>query len=183
MSIGVPSNANPTWRQKELEQWVRRVLACEADGVDVLLSGQSPLGELLAAPSSPLLEGIAMCVVDVSDEQRASRLQQRNPGVWSTPALHNFNLWGRWHRLHAENPKDESQVITTEAWPAMRWDRWASWTATDPRWRTAILNTTGRTVDECADELVAWIRAERALLADGSSPLGNGWDAQRPISP
>lgn len=45
------------------EFWVRRALEYQERGTDVLAAGQAPLGEVLAAPSAPLLDGIAMCLV------------------------------------------------------------------------------------------------------------------------
>ncbi|MFF3712946.1 hypothetical protein [Streptomyces phaeochromogenes] len=60
------------------EMWVRRALEYQDRGVDLLLTGQSPLAEVLASPSAPLLDGIAVCLVDVSDEARRRRLTQRD---------------------------------------------------------------------------------------------------------
>ncbi len=48
-------------------------------------------------------------------------------------------------------------------------------TIEDPRWRTFVLDTTGKTVGQSADVLEAWVRDERALLQDGGSPLSRGW--------
>ena len=48
---GVPSGADRQWRQRGMEVWIKRVLRYQASGIDVLLSGQSPLGEVLASPS------------------------------------------------------------------------------------------------------------------------------------
>jgi len=50
--IGVPSTADVRWRQRSLERWLRRVLGYQNDGLDVVLLGQSPLGEVLASPSA-----------------------------------------------------------------------------------------------------------------------------------
>ena len=44
----------------------------------------------------------------------------------------------------------------------MRWERWSDWQAGDPRWRVHVVDTTGRSVQETADDLRAWIEAERA---------------------
>jgi hypothetical protein len=54
--IGVPPDADTAWRQRANEEWVRRVLRCQRDGRDFLLAGQVPLGEILAAPSTPELK-------------------------------------------------------------------------------------------------------------------------------
>src|SRR2546426_204768 len=72
--LGVPEGADLRWRHRMTEMWVRRALDCQALGIDLLLTGQSPLGEVLAVPSAPLLDGIAVCLVDVADEVRGVRL-------------------------------------------------------------------------------------------------------------
>jgi hypothetical protein len=168
---GVPSHADTAWRQAELERWVQRALAVEASGGDVLLSGQSPLGELLAAPSAPALRGIAVCLVDVSDDVRRERLHARNPGVWDEDAVVGFNRWGDWHRRHAADPRFEPEVLRDSGWPAMRWERWASWGSGDPRWRTHRLATTGQALEASVSAVERWIRAERRLVQSGAHPL------------
>jgi hypothetical protein len=65
--VGVPDPPIPPhWRNRMTELWVRRALEYQADGTDLLLSGNSPLGEVLAAPSAPLRDGIAVCLIDVA---------------------------------------------------------------------------------------------------------------------
>ena len=58
--VGVPGGADVAWRQRTLEGWVQRALRYQRDGHDMLLTGQSPLAELIAAPSTPLLDGFAV---------------------------------------------------------------------------------------------------------------------------
>jgi hypothetical protein len=102
--IGVPSGADVEWRQRSLEQWLRRVLEYQAAGLDVLLLGQSPLGEVLACPSAPQLNGIAACLLDVADAERLRRLDHRDPGRWDDEARRRCVGWARWHRAHAATP-------------------------------------------------------------------------------
>jgi hypothetical protein len=52
--VGVPERPDRRWRHRTTELWVRRALEYQDRGVDLLLTGQSPLGEVLAAPSAPL---------------------------------------------------------------------------------------------------------------------------------
>jgi hypothetical protein len=75
--IGVPADADTAWRQRANEVWLRRALDYQGDGVDLLLAGQTPLGELLAAPSAPCAEAIAACLLDCDDETRLARLRAR----------------------------------------------------------------------------------------------------------
>ncbi|MFG1609345.1 hypothetical protein [Actinoplanes sp. NPDC049265] len=152
--IGVPPGADLVWRQRSLESWLRRVLSYQAEGVDVLLLGQSPIGEVLAAPSAPLLDGLAACVLDVSDAERLHRLDRRDPGKWSPAQRAAFVHWGRWHRGHAADPRHHPEVLTSGAWPRMAWDRWDYYEAA---WPVPIIDTTGRTVDETSGALRDWI--------------------------
>jgi hypothetical protein len=78
--VGVPERADHRWRQRMTEFWVRRALQYQDRGIDLLLTGQSPLGEVLAAPSAPRLDAIAICLVDVADEVRRERLDARGRG-------------------------------------------------------------------------------------------------------
>ena len=50
---GVPDDADSVWRQQTGERWLRRAIEYRADGIDLLLSANLPLGEILAAPSAP----------------------------------------------------------------------------------------------------------------------------------
>jgi uridine kinase len=50
--LGVPAGADPHWRHHMTEMWVRRALEYQERGIDLLLTGQSPLGEVLAVPSA-----------------------------------------------------------------------------------------------------------------------------------
>lgn len=155
------------------EWWVRRALEHGARGEDLLLTGQSPLGEILACPSAVLLDRIAVCLVDVEDSVRRERLAERDPGKWTSAELDAYLGWAAWQRAHAEDPRHRPGVLIEDGWPPMRWDRWSDWTAGDARWRTHRLDTTGRTVAESAAELAAWVRSER----EGRSALVKGWDA------
>lgn len=83
--LGVPEGADRHWRHRMTEMWVRRAVEYQDRGIDLLLSGQSPLGEVLAAPSAPLLDGIAVCLVDVADPARRARLAERDAGRWDPP--------------------------------------------------------------------------------------------------
>jgi hypothetical protein len=95
---GVPSDADTAWRQHDLERWVQQAIDYERDQVDLLLTGQSPLGELLATPSAPRLQAAAVCLLDVRDRERWWRLKGRDPGAWSRDEMRSFTSWAHWHR-------------------------------------------------------------------------------------
>lgn len=172
---GVPRDPSPHWRNHNTEAWIRRALDYQAQGIDLLLTGQAPLGEILAAPSAPLLDGLAVCLVDVSDEQRRRRLHERDPGRWSPNQIDAFLNWAAWHRAHALDPRHRPEAIVARGAPAMAWHRWSAWTAADPRWRTGIIDTTDRPDGESVNDLYRWITGERADLHAGRHPLRRGW--------
>jgi hypothetical protein len=185
--IGVPAGADVVWRQRSMEEWIQRVLRYEADGLDVLLTGQSPLGEVLASPSAIKLAGIAACLLDVDDRVRWERLECRDPGRWNAEAKRSFIGWARWHRGHAVDPRHRPEVITAAGYQRMQWSRWSNWPSTDPRWVVQVVDTTGRSVQQSAADIRQWISGVRAGLAAGqlASGLGKWANAPdiRPMSP
>ncbi|WP_427887954.1 hypothetical protein ACQHIV_33195 [Kribbella sp. GL6] len=172
--IGVPENADTRWRHRTTELWIGRALEYQSRGLDLLLTGQSPLGEILASPSAPLLDGIAVCLVDVADNERRRRLGARDRDRWSSAVLDAFIAWGAWHRGHAQDPRYRPNVITDGGWPEMCWDRWSAWTKDDPRWHTHLLDTTGRSIDRSVDHLAQWITQQRGASRSGQLALSNG---------
>lgn len=140
-----------------------------------MLSSQTPLGELLATPTAVDLEGIANCLVDVAAEDRLRRLERRDPGKWPKETLGAFVHWGEWHRRHAEDCRHMPEVIVKSSSVPMAWNRWTNWNHDDPRWDTTVIDTTGRTVDDAALELLGWVNSELDRLDSGTLPLRKGW--------
>ncbi|TQE22543.1 hypothetical protein Sipo8835_35705 [Streptomyces ipomoeae] len=173
--LGVPEDADLRWRHRMTEMWVRRALDYQDCGIDLLLSGQSPLGELLAAPSAPLLDGIAVCLVDVTAPVQRARLAERDPGRWDPEAIDAYIGWAAWHRKHAHDPSHRPDVIIDNSWPEMVWDRWTGWNTGDPRWRTQVLDTTDRPITESVDQVEQWINEQRHAHQAGQHPLSHGW--------
>lgn len=173
--VGVPERPDRRWRHRMTEHWVRRALEYQDRGIDLLLTGQSPLGEVLAAPSAPLLEAIAVCLVDVADELRRDRLAARDAGRWDGSAVDAFLGWAAWHRGHARDPRHRPDVIITGSGSEMAWHRWAGWTAEDPRWRTHLLDTTGQPVATSVDQVERWVSEQREAHRAGQLALSRGW--------
>ncbi len=173
--IGIPSGADTAWRQRTLEAWIQRALRYQADGLDVVLTGQSPLGEVLASPSATELNGIAACLLDVNDQVRWHRLEERDPGKWDLDAKRRFNGWARWHREHAADPRQRPEVITADGYEQMRWDRWSDWPSRDHRWVVRVIDTTGRAVEQSAAEIKQWTDDVRADFASGRLALAGPW--------
>jgi hypothetical protein len=165
--IGVPEDADKQWRNRTTEQWIRRALEYQERGLDVLLTGQSPLGEILASPSTPQLDGIAVCLVHVAADERRRRLDLRDDGRWPSAVVDSFVSWGAWHRGHAEDPRYRADVIIDGSWAEMAWHRWSAWTKDHPRWDTYVLDTTGRSVARSLDDLEQWVVARRSARAPG----------------
>jgi hypothetical protein len=173
--VGVPEGADRRWRHRTTEWWVRRALEYQERGVDLLLAGQSPLGEVLAVPSAPLLDGIAVCLIDVADEVRRDRLTARDGDRLDAAAVGAYLGWAAWHRGHAGDPRYRPDVITEDSGPDMAWHRWTGWTAGDPRWSCHLLDTTDRPVADSADLLERWVAEQRAAHRSGRLGLLPGW--------
>lgn len=173
--IGVPEGADRRWRHRMTELWVRRALEYQDRGIDLLLTGQSPLGEVLAAPSAPHLDGIALCLVDVADDVRRTRLTARDADRWDASAVDAFLGWAAWHRGHVRDPRHRPEVIIPGGTSTMAWHRWTSWTAGDPRWRTHLLDTTGQPVATSVDEVERWVIEQRHAHRAGRLALSRGW--------
>lgn len=170
---GVPTGADTAWRHGRNELWVRRALEYEAIGVDVVLAGQTPFGELLATPSADRLDGVAACLLDCEDEVRIARLEARGHEWFARSGadLEAYLNWAEWMRRHAADPAFRQDVIRQDDdATGMRWERWCDWSAGDPRWRVHVVETSHRPVEAVADELVAWIGKEREARREPRRP-------------
>jgi hypothetical protein len=176
--IGVPFRPDTAWRHRGNEEWVRRALEYQAEGTDLLLAGQTPFGELLAAPSVPRLEAVSACLLDCSDETRMARLRARGPEWLARAAgeLHDYFNWAAWMRGHAADPAWRPEVIRNEAKDGeLNWARWSGWKAGDARWRVAVLDTSALSIDHVVAQLAEWVASERTLVRSGAHPLLAGW--------
>lgn len=151
----IPPDPGKAGRQRRLDAWLRVVLEAQARGQSAVLFGQSPLGEVLAAPSAPALTGVRALLLDVGDVERVARLRGRGTPDLATQDMLN---WAAWHRLHASDPRWRPDVLREDGWTGMRWDRWAGWTAARPQWRVSVLDSTGQTAEQTAGHLLAWVR-------------------------
>lgn len=162
--IGVPPHAAIDWRHRGNESWLRRAVEYEHDGTDLLLAGQTPFGEMLASPSATLVESISACLLDCDDTMRLERMEARGGQRLERSAgtIQDCLDWAEWMRRHARDPEWMPEVIRRDG-AGMRWERWRDWKAGEPRWRVHVIDTTGRSLEETADDLRQWIEAERAL--------------------
>lgn len=156
--MGVPADADAVWRQRTTEAWVRRAVEHQREGHDMALTGNVILGEVVACPSAPELDGIAAALLDCHDVARVDRIRAR--GTWDAATQDMLN-WAAWQRMHAVDPQWRPDVIRSGGVPEMRWERWADWRRGDPRWRTWVLDTTDLTLETVAERLAGWIGRHR----------------------
>ena len=160
-SIGVPKGADTSWRHGAIEHWVRFAVEMQEEGRHVLLCGQVPPGELLAAPSADLIDGIAVCVLTASAQTQRTRLLGR--GEQEDGLIHHLRF-GAWFAAHAADPRHLPEVIRVPSAVAMAWERWEDWEVGDERWPVALIDTDALTSEQAADRVAAWARA--ALTGD-----------------
>ena len=166
--VGLPSNADKPWRRNANEAWVRHAISADRP---VVLAGQSPFGEILAAPSATSVDGVAGCLFDCNDWVRVERLVARG----RPPADQHQLSWAAWHRLHSCDPQWEQHVIKAPQAAEARWYRWDRWQRGDPRWQFDVVDTSSLTPAACTDWLAAWIARQIEMVRSGQLPLSGRW--------
>jgi hypothetical protein len=157
--VEVPSVPTIAWRQRATEAVVRRALELQAEDRHLLLSGDPvAMGEVLAAPSADQLDGIAACLLDVNRTAQTARLASRG----DDPALLVHHLaFADWMRGHARDPRHMPEVLTTNGWEEMRWERWTGDEARVGTWTIEVIDTSNLVVEQVATQILGWCR--RAL--------------------
>jgi broad-specificity NMP kinase len=172
--VSVPPRPTIAWRQQATEAIVQRALTLQAVGRHLLLAGDPvAAAEVIAAPSAGKLDTIAVCLLDVNADAQAARLTQRGD---PPRLLANHQAFADWMRAHAQDPNHMPHVLTTNGWPAMRWERLTRLGPRNGKWNVHTLDTSARTKDEVADEILTWCR--RALR--GQAPQIRTADLDRP---
>ncbi|MFZ1996759.1 MAG: hypothetical protein WAU75_21775 [Solirubrobacteraceae bacterium] len=161
--VPVPRAPTLAWRQRATEAVVCHALKLQDHGRHVLLAGDPvAAGEVLAAPSADRLDGVAVCLLDVHKDAQAARLLARGDDPASL--VHHL-AFADWMREHAANPQHRPEVLQTDGWEQMRWERWSRLDETGG-WAMHVLDSSRMTAAAVACELVAWSR--RALA--GQAP-------------
>jgi hypothetical protein len=156
--LPVPRAPTLAWRQRATEAVVCHALKLQKDGRHLLLAGDPvAAGEVLAAPSADRLDGIAVCLLDVGRDAQAARLVAR--GDDPTLLVHHA-AFADWLREHAVDPRHRPEVLQTDGWDQMRWERLRRIDETGS-WTMHVLDTSGLTAADVATELLDWCR--RAL--------------------
>ena len=158
-SIGVPVDADTAWRHRAVERWVQVAVHEQQHGRHLVLFGQVPIGELLAAPSVSSLAGVAACLLHCSPVTRCERLMARGE---REELLGDQVAFGRWFYGHTSDPTDQPEVIRVRTGVPMRWDRWSAWAAGDSRWSFEVVDTDALTAAQTADRVASWVDATLA---------------------
>ena len=154
--VNVPAHPDIAWRQRGTEAVVRRALELQADRRHLLLSGDPvAAGEVLAAPSAVALSAIAVCLLDVSPDAQAARLARRGD---DSALLPDHQAFAAWMRGHARDPRHMPHVVSTNGWTAMRWERWTGLDPATSNWGMEVLDTSMRSPEQVAADVVAWSR-------------------------
>jgi energy-coupling factor transporter ATP-binding protein EcfA2 len=155
----IPPLPTIAWRQQATEAAVQRAVELQAERRHLLLCGDPvAAGEVLAAPSAVELDGVAVCLLDLSPEAQADRLAGRG----DDPALlGDHHAFADWMRGHARDPGHMPHVLSTDGWDAMRWQSWVGSDPADGNWGMEIVDTSELAPHEVAAEVVSWCR--RAL--------------------
>lgn len=140
-------------RQHLLEEWMQTALHAEGD---FGLLGPCPLGEVLAAPSTPRLPGVRHLLLDVSDVERIARLRARGDGLASQDMLN----WAAWMRAHQAYPDWRPDVLMDGSWHGMCWARWHERPGVS--WPGVTVDVTGLTPERTAMCVVTWINGPAA---------------------
>lgn len=158
----VPAVPDLVWRQRATEAVVHRALELQAHGRHLLLSGDPvAAGEVVAAPSSVGLDGVAVCLLDVSPDVQAARLAHRGDDPSLLP---HHQAFAEWMRGHARDPGHMPHVLSAKGWEAMRWERCSELDRTDGSWSMEVLDTSPLAPAQVADEVLTWCR--RVLRGD-----------------
>lgn len=160
--LGVPTNADLVWRQRTTEYWLQRAIQNQAKGLDTCINGNIILGEVLACPSAPGINHLAVCLLDCYDVVRIDRLRTRGSEL-----THEMLCWAAWQRMHAVDPQWHQNTIRADGAPEMRWERWEDWQRGDPRWQTRVLDTTTLSIEEVADAILKWMDEEKSIRPGG----------------
>jgi hypothetical protein len=152
--VAVPAAPTPAWRQRATEAVVRRALEQQQSGRHLLLSGDPvAAAEVVAAPSATALDGVAVCLLDVSPEAQACRLAMRGD---DPSLLTRHQAFAEWMRRHASDPLHMPHVLSTGGGDEMRWDRLTRLT---PSWRIHRVDTSTMTRQAVAETVLGWCRS------------------------
>ena len=144
------------WRHRMVERTVQRALDAQREGNHFLLCGDPvPPGEVWAAPSAARLDRLEVCLLDAGETAQTARLLERGDDSKFIP---HHVAFADWMRHHVVDHRHRPEVITRDAWPRMRWDRWVGIAAIQPPWSSHIIETSELGPTEVALQVAQWLR-------------------------
>ncbi len=151
---------NLRWRQRTVEMCAKSALRLHREGRHLRLCG-APVGavEVVAAPSAGELDGVAFCLLDAAPGAQAVRLAARG----DDPALLiHHQAFADWMREQAADPLCRLDVVATNGWEEMRWDRVLD-VATD--WAVHVIDTTELPPQDTAAAVFTWALHPRSATS------------------
>lgn len=148
-----PATVTKVWRQQGAEAAVRRAVDLQASGRHLLLAGDPVAAiEIVAAPSAPHLDAVAVCLLDADAEAQAARLTARG----DDPALlPHHQAFAQWMRRQAGDPLHMPHVVSEQSWDEMRWERLE---LLADHWRMQTIDTSALSAGEVAEAVLEWCR-------------------------
>ena len=105
----LPTAMTRVRRQQTAEVAVRRAVELQSSGRHLLLAGDPiPAAEVVAAPSAPRLDAIAVCLLDATPEAQAERLATRGDPA---ELLVHHQAFAEWMRRQASDPLYMTHVV------------------------------------------------------------------------
>ena len=120
-----------------------------------------PAVEVVAAPSAPELNSIAVCLLDVEPEEQARRLLERGD---PPELLGRHQAFAEWMRRQASDPLHMIHVVSDCGWAEVRWDRLKEISSD---WHMYTIDAPPMTQTEVGDAVLSWVR--RALIGGAPS--------------
>jgi hypothetical protein len=158
-SVSIETAMTRVWRQQTAEAAVRRAVELQTSGRHLLLAGDPvPAIEIVAAPSAPQLDAIAVCLLDADAEEQAARLEARGDHPTLIP---HHQAFAEWMRRQASDPLHMPHVVSDQAWEEMRWDRIERLV---DDWGMHLINTSRLSREDVGAETLEW--CQRALAGD-----------------
>jgi hypothetical protein len=148
----IPDTPTLEWRQRMAERAVLRAKDLGERGCHLMLAGDPVApGELVAAPSAPLID-MAVCLLDVDETAQRERLRRRGDPEELFPRHVAF---ADWMRHHARDPRHMPDVLSTDGWKAMQWSRLTDMPA--GQWRVSVIDSSKMTKPEANQAVLRWV--------------------------
>lgn len=160
VEVAGPPEWSLRWRHQAVEKAVQRAIQSQQQGRHFLLCGDPvPPAELFAVPSAPLLEAVAVCLLDAIEEAQRERLTKRGDDTSLIP--HHVAFAG-WMRDHLANPRVNLDVVRQGGWEEMQWDCALAAMERRETHLSHRIDTSKLTPNEVAELVTHWIQQHLA---------------------